>query len=102
MFGHTIGRSIGLGYVRTDDGPVTADWLAAGRYELEIADGALPGHRLAPRALRPDERADPGVIVGPPRRCTRGGRRWPAPLARQDAPLPAAAARRSATSDSIS
>lgn len=37
MFGHTIGRSIGLGYVRRDDGPVTAEWLAAGRYEVEIA-----------------------------------------------------------------
>jgi heterotetrameric sarcosine oxidase gamma subunit len=37
MFGHTIGRSIGLGYVRREDGPVTADWIAAGRYELEVA-----------------------------------------------------------------
>jgi len=37
MFGHTVGRSIGLGYVRRKDGPVTADWLAAGTYELEIA-----------------------------------------------------------------
>ncbi|MBI2762461.1 MAG: FAD-dependent oxidoreductase [Chloroflexi bacterium] len=38
MFGHTIGRSIGLGYVRREDGSVTADWLAAGRYEVEIAN----------------------------------------------------------------
>ncbi len=38
MFGHTIGRSVGLGYVRREDGPVTAEWLAAGRYELEIAN----------------------------------------------------------------
>jgi heterotetrameric sarcosine oxidase gamma subunit len=37
MFGHTVGRSIGLGYVRRDDGPVTVDWLAAGTYEIEIA-----------------------------------------------------------------
>lgn len=37
MFGHTIGRSIGLGYVRRSDGPVTSDWIAAGHYELEIA-----------------------------------------------------------------
>ena len=37
MFGHTIGRSIGLGYVRRRDGPVTADWVAGGTYELEIA-----------------------------------------------------------------
>ncbi len=38
MFGHTVGRSVGLGYVRREDGPVTADWLAAGRYEIEIAN----------------------------------------------------------------
>jgi glycine cleavage system aminomethyltransferase T/glycine/D-amino acid oxidase-like deaminating enzyme len=38
MFGHTVGRSVGLGYVRREDGPVTADWLAEGRYEIEIAD----------------------------------------------------------------
>ena len=38
MFGHTIGRSIGLGYIRRDDGPVTAEWLAASRYEIEIAN----------------------------------------------------------------
>ena len=37
MFGHTVGRSIGLGYVRREDGPVTAAWIAAGTYELEIA-----------------------------------------------------------------
>jgi 4-methylaminobutanoate oxidase (formaldehyde-forming) len=41
MFGHTIGRSIGLGYVRRDDGPVSADWLAAGAYEVEIATERL-------------------------------------------------------------
>ena len=38
MFGHTVGRSIGLGYVRRDDGgAVDAGWLAAGRYEIEVA-----------------------------------------------------------------
>ena len=37
MFGHTVGRSVGLGYVRRKDGPVTPDWVAAGRWELEIA-----------------------------------------------------------------
>ena len=38
MFGHTVGRAVGLGYVRREDGPVTADWLAEGWYEIEIAD----------------------------------------------------------------
>ncbi|HXG27103.1 MAG TPA: FAD-dependent oxidoreductase [Candidatus Binatia bacterium] len=36
-FGHTIVRPIGLGYVTRDDGPVTAEWLAAGTYEIEVA-----------------------------------------------------------------
>ncbi|CAN5463419.1 FAD-dependent oxidoreductase [soil metagenome] len=35
-FGYTIDRSIGYGYVRHADG-VTADWLHAGSYELEVA-----------------------------------------------------------------
>jgi 4-methylaminobutanoate oxidase (formaldehyde-forming) len=48
-FGHTIGRSIGLGYVGRDDGPVTADWLAAGRIEVEVALERLP----ATASLRP-------------------------------------------------
>ena len=42
MFGHTIGRSIGLGYVRRADGPITADWLAAGAYEVEVATERFP------------------------------------------------------------
>jgi 4-methylaminobutanoate oxidase (formaldehyde-forming) len=49
MFGHTVGRSVGLGYVRRDDGPVTADWLAAGRWEIEVADERF----AADTSLRP-------------------------------------------------
>ncbi len=40
-YGYTIGRSIGYGYVRNISG-VTADWLLAGAYELEVA-----GERVA-------------------------------------------------------
>ncbi|HEX4898261.1 MAG TPA: aminomethyltransferase family protein, partial [Candidatus Limnocylindrales bacterium] len=36
-YGHTIGRSIGLGYLSREDGPVNAEWLAGGRFEVEIA-----------------------------------------------------------------
>lgn len=39
-FGYTIDRSIGLGYVRNPDG-VTADWVLAGTYELEVATGRV-------------------------------------------------------------
>jgi glycine cleavage system aminomethyltransferase T len=48
-FGHTIGRSIGLGYVTREDGPVTAEWLAAERIEVEVALERLP----ATASLRP-------------------------------------------------
>jgi 4-methylaminobutanoate oxidase (formaldehyde-forming) len=48
MFGHTVGRSIGLGYVSHVDG-VTAEWIKAGTYEIEVA-----GERFAATAgLRP-------------------------------------------------
>jgi 4-methylaminobutanoate oxidase (formaldehyde-forming) len=36
-FGHTIGCSIGFGYVRRAEGNATADWVTAGTYELEVA-----------------------------------------------------------------
>ncbi|MCX7890220.1 MAG: FAD-dependent oxidoreductase, partial [Rhodobacteraceae bacterium] len=35
-FGYTLGRPVGYGYVRNPDG-VTEDWLAAGRYTLDVA-----------------------------------------------------------------
>jgi sarcosine dehydrogenase len=47
-FGYTVGRSIGLGYVRNPDG-VTADWVTSGTYELEVATERVP----AEATLRP-------------------------------------------------
>ena len=43
-FGHTLGASVGLGYVEAD-GPVTRDLIASGDWEIEIA-----GQRHAARA----------------------------------------------------
>jgi 4-methylaminobutanoate oxidase (formaldehyde-forming) len=40
-FGYTIGKAIGYGYVRHTD-PIETDWLAAGRYELEVATVRVP------------------------------------------------------------
>jgi 4-methylaminobutanoate oxidase (formaldehyde-forming) len=37
MFGHTLGKPIGMGYVHNEEGTVTAEWVNAGRYELEVA-----------------------------------------------------------------
>jgi 4-methylaminobutanoate oxidase (formaldehyde-forming) len=49
MFAHTIGAALGLGYIARDDGPADAAWIAAGRYQVEVA-----GERLAARvSLRP-------------------------------------------------
>jgi 4-methylaminobutanoate oxidase (formaldehyde-forming) len=42
-YGYTIGRPIGLGYVRNAEG-VTPDWLAAGEYSLVVA-----GEKMAAR-----------------------------------------------------
>ncbi len=44
-YGHTLGASVGLGYVRRLDGvPVDAAWLQGGRFEVDLA-----GTRLAAR-----------------------------------------------------
>jgi len=40
-FGHTLGVPIGYGYVRHPDG-VTAEYVMAGRYELEVASVRVP------------------------------------------------------------
>ncbi len=40
-FGHRVGRSLGIGYVHFDEG-VTADWLASGRWEVEVACERYP------------------------------------------------------------
>ncbi|MEM6663995.1 MAG: glycine cleavage T C-terminal barrel domain-containing protein, partial [Pseudomonadota bacterium] len=40
-FGHTIGRSIGMGFVRHPDG-VSRDYVLDGTYELEVATRRVP------------------------------------------------------------
>jgi 4-methylaminobutanoate oxidase (formaldehyde-forming) len=42
MFGHTIGASLGLGFVANGGAPVRDDWIAAGDYEVEIAMERVP------------------------------------------------------------
>lgn len=47
-YGHTLGLSIGLGYVRNPEG-VSADYVLSGRYELEVATERVPATvHLAP------------------------------------------------------
>jgi 4-methylaminobutanoate oxidase (formaldehyde-forming) len=50
MFGHTLGTALGLGYVARRDAPVDAGWIAAGRYEVEIATERVPA-RVQTRAF---------------------------------------------------
>jgi len=40
-FGYTVNRSIGFGYVRSQNG-VTAEWALGGDYELEVATVRVP------------------------------------------------------------
>lgn len=40
-FGHTVGKPVGLGYVRNQDG-VDDDWLKSGSYELVVATERVP------------------------------------------------------------
>ena len=35
-YGHTLGRSVGMGYVENEDG-VDTDFVRSGSYEIEIA-----------------------------------------------------------------
>ncbi len=42
MFGHTLGRPLGMGYVENDGGIVTTEWVHGGRYQLEIATERVP------------------------------------------------------------
>jgi 4-methylaminobutanoate oxidase (formaldehyde-forming) len=37
-YGHTVGAAVGLGYVRRDDGQaIDAAWLAAAKFEVDLA-----------------------------------------------------------------
>jgi 4-methylaminobutanoate oxidase (formaldehyde-forming) len=54
--GHTLGKPIGLGYVRRADGLDRA-WLDSGHYELEVATERVPctlhlGSLYDPKMLR--------------------------------------------------
>jgi 4-methylaminobutanoate oxidase (formaldehyde-forming) len=42
MFGHTVGVSIGMGYVSNDGAAADRDWVMGGSYEIEIAGERVP------------------------------------------------------------
>ena len=37
MFGHTVGRSLGMGYVDNTAGLADNEWIMNGRYDIEVA-----------------------------------------------------------------
>jgi 4-methylaminobutanoate oxidase (formaldehyde-forming) len=41
MYGHTLGQALGMGYVEADEG-VTNEYVASGRFEIEIACRRVP------------------------------------------------------------
>ena len=49
MFGHSVGRPLGLGYITNVDGVASPEWVTSGIYEIEIAAERFP----AEAALRP-------------------------------------------------
>jgi glycine cleavage system T protein len=42
MFGHTLGVALGLGYIANGSAPVSAEWIGAGQYEVEVAAERVP------------------------------------------------------------
>ena len=42
MYGHSVGAPLGLGYLAGGGARVGAEWIAAGRYEVEVADERIP------------------------------------------------------------
>jgi 4-methylaminobutanoate oxidase (formaldehyde-forming) len=42
MFGHTLGKPLGMGYIANGAGLADAAWVAAGRYEIEVAGERIP------------------------------------------------------------
>jgi 4-methylaminobutanoate oxidase (formaldehyde-forming) len=61
-YGHRVGASLGMGWVRSDD-PITPATLATGAFEVEVAGRAVRAHlQLAPfydpkgERIRPDRR----------------------------------------------
>jgi 4-methylaminobutanoate oxidase (formaldehyde-forming) len=49
MFGHTMGKSLGMGYIENASGLADDDFVLEGRYEIEVAGARVP----AVASLRP-------------------------------------------------
>jgi sarcosine dehydrogenase len=54
-YGHTVGGAIGMGFLRSDDG-VSADFIKAGRYEIEISGRRYPAKAYLRAPYDPDRK----------------------------------------------
>jgi 4-methylaminobutanoate oxidase (formaldehyde-forming) len=52
----TVGKSIGLGYVRDAENDVDADYVMSGSYELEVATERVPARPFLRPLYDPDMR----------------------------------------------
>jgi 4-methylaminobutanoate oxidase (formaldehyde-forming) len=64
-FGHTLGRSVGLGYVQ-GEAPLTAQLLREGCYELEVATERVPASLHLRPLYDPDMKRVHGSAGDPP------------------------------------
>jgi sarcosine dehydrogenase len=54
-YGHTLGASVALGYLELDE-PVTAEVVAAGAYEVDVAGERVPARVSLRPLFDPDRR----------------------------------------------
>ena len=54
MFGHTIGRAIGLGYVENGGEVVTPEFIQSNQFEIEVAGARFASKGFAEAAVRPE------------------------------------------------
>ncbi len=60
-YGHHLGRAIAMGYVRHEGG-VDADYVAAGKWEIDVGLKTLRGEGEPQAALRPHQCPNEGVM----------------------------------------
>ena len=67
MYGHTVGRALGMGYVVADEG-VTEAFVGSGRFEIEVACRRVPAIASLRPFYDPQNRRvldKPGAAVAP-------------------------------------
>ena len=74
-YGHTVGASVGLGYVRRGDGAaIDAAWLEQGKFEVDLAGTRLKARPSLRRPTIRPERAHQGLSFLQPRVGELAGR----------------------------